>query len=48
MTGIYAGFSKHRRDSKFLELTDGGHFENLGLYELVRRKLEVILIIDGE
>jgi hypothetical protein len=48
MTGIYAGFSKHRRDSKYLELTDGGHFENLGLYELVRRKLEIILIVDGE
>lgn len=48
MTGVYAGFSKHRRDSRFLELTDGGHFENLGLYELVRRKLEIILIIDGE
>ena len=48
MTGFYAAFSKHRRDSKFLELTDGGHFENLGLYELVRRKLEIILIVDGE
>ena len=48
MTGIYAAFSKHRRDSKFLELTDGGHFENLGLYELARRKLQIILIIDGE
>jgi hypothetical protein len=48
MTGLYAGLSKHRRDSKFLELTDGGHFENLGLYELVRRKLEIILIVDGE
>jgi hypothetical protein len=48
MTGIYLAFSKHRRDSKFLELTDGGHFENLGLYELVRRKLEIVLIVDGE
>ncbi|MGA7805150.1 patatin-like phospholipase family protein [Bradyrhizobium sp.] len=48
MMGIYAGFSKHRRDSKYLELTDGGHFENLGLYELARRKLEIILIVDGE
>jgi hypothetical protein len=48
MMGIYAGLSKHRRDSKYLELTDGGHFENLGLYELVRRKLEIILILDGE
>jgi hypothetical protein len=48
MMGIYAGLSKHRRDSKYLELTDGGHFENLGLYELVRRKLEIILVVDGE
>jgi hypothetical protein len=48
MTGIYLAFYKHKRDSKFLELTDGGHFENLGLYELVRRKLEIVLIIDGE
>jgi hypothetical protein len=28
----------YRRDSGFLELSDGGHFENLGLYELVRRR----------
>jgi hypothetical protein len=48
MTGIYSAFYKHRHDSKFLELTDGGHFENLGLYELVRRKLQIVLIIDGE
>lgn len=47
--GLSALFSKgHRRDSKFIELTDGGHFENLGLYELVRRKLNVIIIVDGE
>jgi Patatin-like phospholipase len=38
----------HRRDSSFIELTDGGHFENLALYELVRRKLAIILIVDGE
>ena len=48
MMGLYTGFSRHKRDSKFLELTDGGHFENLGLYELVRRKLQIILIVDGE
>ncbi|MDF3813457.1 hypothetical protein [Rhodopseudomonas sp. BAL398] len=39
---------RHSRNSNFLELTDGGHFENLGLYELVRRKLRIILIVDGE
>ena len=28
-------------------LTDGGHFENLGLYELVRRRLKLIVVCDG-
>lgn len=39
---------KYRYDSGFVELTDGGHFENLALYELIRRKLPLIVIIDGE
>jgi hypothetical protein len=47
--GIYTltryGF---RSDSKYLELTDGGHFDNLGIYELVRRKLSLIVVCDGE
>jgi hypothetical protein len=34
--------------SGYLELTDGGHFENLALYELVRRRTKLILIVDGE
>ncbi len=34
--------------SKFLNLSDGGHFDNLGLYELVRRRCRFILIGDGE
>jgi len=29
-------------------LTDGGHFENMGGYELIRRKLPLIVIIDAE
>ncbi len=29
-------------------LSDGGHFENMGGYELLRRRLEKIVIIDGE
>jgi hypothetical protein len=36
------------REAKFLELSDGGHFENLGLYELVRRELDLILVVDAE
>ena len=33
--------------SKIVDLTDGGHFENLGLYELIRRRLEVIVVCDA-
>jgi hypothetical protein len=29
-------------------LTDGGHFENMGGYELIRRRLALIVIIDAE
>jgi hypothetical protein len=30
-----------------VELADGTHFEELGLYELVRRKLEIIVVVDA-
>jgi len=33
--------------AKFLYLSDGGHFENLGLYELVRRRCRLIVAIDA-
>ena len=46
ISGIFS--MRHSRRSRFIELTDGGHFENLGLYELVRRKLPIIVIVDGE
>lgn len=46
VSGIFG--RAHHRKSRFIELTDGGHFENLGLYELVRRRLGLILIVDGE
>ena len=29
-------------------LSDGGHFENLGAYELIRRRVPVIVIVDAE
>jgi hypothetical protein len=31
----------------FIELTDGGHFDNTGLYELVRRRVKVIVLSQG-
>jgi hypothetical protein len=30
-----------------LNLSDGGHIENLGVYELIRRKLKFIVCVDG-
>jgi hypothetical protein len=35
-------------DSETVYLTDGGHIENLGLYELLRRRCKLIIAIDGE
>lgn len=34
--------------SRYLYLTDGGHFDNMGVYELVRRRCRYIVICDGE
>ena len=34
-------------NSNFLYLSDGGHFENLGIYELVRRRCKLIVAIDA-
>lgn len=39
-------FGKNEKN-RFIELTDGGHFENLGLYELVRRRLPRIIVCDA-
>ena len=38
----------YRHDSDYLELTDGGHFDNLGLYELIRRRCDLIVTLDSE
>lgn len=38
------GYEESRR---LLQLSDGGHFENLALYELVRRRARAILVCDG-
>jgi hypothetical protein len=36
-----------REDRRAIELSDGGHFENLAIYELLRRKMSVIVVTDG-
>ena len=38
------GYEENR---SVLHLSDGGHFENLGVYELVRRKVKLIICCDG-
>ncbi|MCV3768603.1 patatin-like phospholipase family protein [Rhizobium sp. TRM95796] len=39
------GLTTDRRPN--VSLSDGGHFENLGLYEMVRRRCRCILVIDA-
>ena len=47
--GLFEILFRFRLNEKslFLQLSDGGHFENLGLYELIRRKLKLIIVCDG-
>ncbi len=37
----------HER-GRYVNLSDGGHLENLGMYELLRRGCRTIVVIDGE
>lgn len=41
-------FGMANEKSEFLSISDGGHFENLAAYELIRRRCKVIIISDGE
>ncbi|WP_341916398.1 patatin-like phospholipase family protein [Ferrovibrio terrae] len=34
-------------DKRYIELSDGGHFDNTGLYELLRRKVKYIVLSDA-
>jgi hypothetical protein len=40
------GLLNEKRKSVYL--TDGGHIDNLGMYELLRRRCHVIIAIDSE
>jgi hypothetical protein len=40
------GLTNDRR--RYVNLSDGGHFENLALYEMIHRKCRHILLIDGD
>jgi hypothetical protein len=34
-------------EKNFVYLSDGGHFENLGIYEMLRRRCRTIVAVDG-
>jgi hypothetical protein len=43
--GVFGGGL--REDSALIALSDGGHFENLAMYELIRRRVRCIVVCDG-
>ena len=47
MRMLYEMLGLTRDDDSFVYLSDGGHFENLGLYELVRRRCRFIVCVDA-
>jgi hypothetical protein len=40
-------FAQHDINARLVQITDGGHYENLGLVEALRRRARVIVCIDG-
>ncbi|MGU3539364.1 patatin-like phospholipase family protein [Methylobacterium sp. A54F] len=38
---------RSRDDGDFVYLSDGGHFDNLGLYEMLRRRCDLIVAVDA-
>ncbi len=39
-------FGHTNASSPYIYLSDGGHFDNLGIYELVRRRVQLIVVCD--
>lgn len=44
---IHEGFGLTTEDRGYVYLSDGGHFENLGIYEMVRRRCRLIVVSDA-
>ena len=45
---LYELIANLREDSWNVYVTDGGHLENLGAYELLKRRCRVIIVVDAE
>ena len=41
-------FGSVGESSQYVYLSDGGHFDNMGLYELIRRRCKYIVVCDAE
>ena len=41
-------FGVYSRKSDYINLSDGGHFDNLGVYEMLRRRCKYIIVADAE
>lgn len=45
--GLAGVLDRTSQTARFLEITDGGNFENLGVYELLRRCVKTIVVCDA-
>jgi hypothetical protein len=45
---LLEAFGLINANRRYVNVSDGGHFENLGVYELLRRQCRLIVAIDGE
>ncbi|MEM6963306.1 MAG: hypothetical protein AAF573_00985 [Bacteroidota bacterium] len=45
---VYELLGKIGMNNEMLNISDGGHIENLGIYELLRRRCKLILAVDAE
>ncbi len=44
---VREAFGLTNNSSEWVYLSDGGHFENLALYEIVRRRCRYVMVLDG-
>jgi hypothetical protein len=47
LLNFLAALGSHGNKAKWIRLSDGGHFENLGIYELVARQCMDIIVVDA-
>ncbi|WP_157653792.1 hypothetical protein [Burkholderia ubonensis] len=47
LLNFFAALGARMGTGTWIRLSDGGHFENLGIYELVRRRCRKIIVVDA-